>query len=482
LLDTEVWLLDALGSLDEAWRTAEALDTCGADTGWPFFQAQAALMQGQIASQHGQDEAVRARAVAHFDRAKDLVAPGRGRYLRSLVAYSAGGSLGLLGLTEPALAHMRQALAISVDLQDAAGIAAARIEIAQFSLNAGRPAEALASLDAVERLLKEQGAGAAERLIRVHALQLRAMAQLRRGELAKLLERTSALDVDGLLPANRRELVLARAEAQAALGRYADAYASMRQARELDDESRALGRDAQVLQLQARYDTSQRDAEIAALRHEQEATRLAVQAQAATQRGLWAAVLALLAGGVAAGVLGWRSLQRRRELTDLALRDELTGLPNRRAIQAYARAQIDQARRLGLPLALALIDLDHFKQVNDRFGHPIGDALLRALGEVAPPVLRASDRLGRWGGEEFLLVLPGTQADELGAAFDRLLAAFARAEVDGLPKPHGVSFSMGTAVVDQRNHDTRDADYDALLERADRRLYQAKREGRSTWR
>jgi diguanylate cyclase (GGDEF)-like protein len=285
-----------------------------------------------------------------------------------------------------------------------------------------------------------------------------------------------ALELHTALPQARRAMALAMAEGHAALGRHAEAYAAMQAARALDGESRKLGRDAQVLQLQMRYETARRDAEISTLRHKEETAQLTLQAQAATQRGLWAALAALALGLVAVGTGAWRSFKRRRELADLALRDELTGLPNRRAIGAYARAQLQQSQRLGLPFVLALLDLDRFKQVNDRHGHAVGDAVLQALARVAPSVLRAPDRLGRWGGEEFLLVLPGTPGEEIGGVFARLLSAFAVADVPGLPGPHGISFSLGGARAGAGS------DLDTLLAEADRQLYAAKEAGRATWR
>ena len=141
-----------------------------------------------------------------------------------------------------------------------------------------------------------------------------------------------------------------------------------------------------------------------------------------------------------------------------------------------ARAQLVQSQRLGLPFTLVLLDLDHFKQVNDRFGHPAGDALLQALSRVVPQVLRAPDRLGRWGGEEFMLVLPGTRSDEIGGVFARLLTAFGVVDVAGLPSPHGVTFSMGGVQAGPGDG------FDALLKQADDRLYAAKDAGRATWR
>ena len=120
-----------------------------------------------------------------------------------------------------------------------------------------------------------------------------------------------------------------------------------------------------------------------------------------------------------------------------------------------------------------MVDLDHFKRVNDTWGHDAGDRVLRAFAEAAAATLRSQDRLGRYGGEEWLLVSPGAGAAELQAIFRRLRERFAAMPIEGLPQPHGLSFSMGGAP----DHPGC-ASIDALITEADRRLYRAKNEGR----
>ncbi|MCB1996315.1 MAG: GGDEF domain-containing protein [Burkholderiaceae bacterium] len=474
LLDIETWVLHLIDSLDEAWRSAEAQGACGQETGWSFFEAQAALVQGQIASADKGRPDARAAVLAHFARAESLLASGGARYLRSLVAYAAAMSLGGMAIPADALPFAERALAASRDLGDRAGIAAGLIELADLDIDMGRPAAALPRLQEAEGLLGD--IGDTSRPVHVNSLRLRAMTALRHPGLAMALEQAARLDLSTQLPKTQQQLALAMAEAQAALGRHEAAYASMQRARKLEEQARQIGRDTQVLLLQARYDTARRDAEIANLKHRDDAAQLSLQAQAATQRALWVVLAALTLLLTAAAFLGWRAWRSRRELAALALRDELTGLPNRRAIEAYARAQLVQSQRLGLPFTLVLLDLDHFKQVNDRFGHPAGDALLQALSRVVPQVLRAPDRLGRWGGEEFMLVLPGTRSDEIGGVFARLLTAFGVVDVAGLPSPHGVTFSMGGVQAGPGDG------FDALLKQADDRLYAAKDAGRATWR
>jgi diguanylate cyclase (GGDEF)-like protein len=160
-----------------------------------------------------------------------------------------------------------------------------------------------------------------------------------------------------------------------------------------------------------------------------------------------------------------------RGLREQALRDPLTGQLNRRGGAAQLEREIARAHREQRPLAVAMMDVDHFKQVNDRFGHEVGDAVLRALASTMAECLRAYDFVARWGGEEWLAVMPGASlADGLGV-IERVRAAIDSARIDGLPP---VTVSAG---VDQlRAHETT---ADPLISRADAKLYQAKAAGRN---
>ena len=481
--ETESWLLREMDSHDEAWRATEALERCAAATGWPHFRAQALADRASIAGRAGSLGLASAggpgpvageRVAQLFEESYAAVGPGPGRFLRSVLAYSAGTTLAEMDRTTDAARHLRRALAASRALGDRAGIAAALTAIASLDQKQQRHEDALQALAEAEPVLRSIGIGTAGRLMALYTRRLHSLTALaRHAELPAAIEAAKALPEQGVQPSVRGALARAIAAGQAALGRHARAYEWMQRAHALETQSRSLASGAQVLRLQTLYDSSRREAELAALRHAEEAARLSLKAQQATARTLWVALVAATVLVAGAGALGWRQWQRRREMAELALRDTLTGLANRRAIEAYARAQVEQARRLNLPLTLALIDLDHFKEVNDRHGHAVGDAVLVAFARAVAAPLRAPDRLGRWGGEEFLLVLPGTAQQELPALFMRLRAAFAAAEVPGLPQPHGRSFSMGAAEAGRDG-----GGLEALVEAADRRLYDAKAAGR----
>jgi diguanylate cyclase (GGDEF)-like protein len=147
---------------------------------------------------------------------------------------------------------------------------------------------------------------------------------------------------------------------------------------------------------------------------------------------------------------------------------------NRRSIENLARRLFAAARRLQAPLSLLLIDLDHFKSINDIYGHDEGDAVLRAFARVTGAALRAGEPLGRFGGEEFLVVLPGAAGTEALQAAERLRALVAHEVAVGAGRERPVTISIGVA---EALSD--DADVEALIRRADAALYEAKAHGRN---
>jgi diguanylate cyclase (GGDEF)-like protein len=154
-----------------------------------------------------------------------------------------------------------------------------------------------------------------------------------------------------------------------------------------------------------------------------------------------------------------------------ALVDGLTGLANRRAASDALHGETARAERLETPLSVVLADLDEFKEVNDAHGHAVGDEVLRVVAEVLRETLRESDVAGRWGGEEFLLLLPG--ADEEGAAqlAERVRVALAARSIPSVPGLH-VTASFGVAEY------AGETTPEQLLEAADGALYRAKRAGK----
>ena len=182
-------------------------------------------------------------------------------------------------------------------------------------------------------------------------------------------------------------------------------------------------------------------------------------------------VLEILANQAAATISLIKDREQQRQL---AVRDGLTGLYNRRAFnEIFAAAIANEDRRDGR-LGLVILDIDHFKKLNDTYGHPAGDAALRSLARLLAQQLRKGDQAARYGGEEFVVILPGSDQERSAQAAERLRAAIARHRFvhDGSRIP--LSASLGVAVWPE---DARDPD--ALLGAADRGLYAAKQGGRN---
>jgi diguanylate cyclase (GGDEF)-like protein len=155
-----------------------------------------------------------------------------------------------------------------------------------------------------------------------------------------------------------------------------------------------------------------------------------------------------------------------------AATDALTGLPNARAVQDSLRRMVAQASRTLSPLTAIMLDLDHFKQINDKYGHGRGDDVLAAVGSVLEATLRASDFVGRYGGEEFVILLPDTGRTEGAAVAEKIRAAVEATLVPEVGQR--ITASLGLAVLPDDAGDSV-----ALLRHADRLLYTAKANGRN---
>ena len=169
-------------------------------------------------------------------------------------------------------------------------------------------------------------------------------------------------------------------------------------------------------------------------------------------------------------LVGWRE-EAEHELRRQAETDGLTGLLNRRTWRACASAAIEAARRHGESLAVLMLDIDHFKRINDPWGHEVGDRAFRAVARVLRECDGPSDLLCRYGGEEFCLLLPGVDEDSARHVDERLRAAVQKHAAAGAHVD--LSFSSGLALLGDG-----DRDIESLLRRADFALYRAKAGGR----
>ncbi len=257
----------------------------------------------------------------------------------------------------------------------------------------------------------------------------------------------------------------AAAEVYSRLGDYEKAYRHQVLLRDSEQRSFKESRDKEATEMQTRFEVTQKEAENALLRaheRESEARRLAL-------------VLAVILLLILLGGLSWflfRQGQQKRRFASLAMRDDLTALPNRRSITEFIQTQLRAVRNDNQTLCMALVDIDHFKSINDECGHAVGDAVLSAFASACSQQLRSVDRLGRYGGEEFMLVMPGSGVEQIPLVFARLRATVQKIVVEGLPADRRITFSVGATTAELAD------DLDKLTKRADDALYRAKHGGR----
>lgn len=162
-----------------------------------------------------------------------------------------------------------------------------------------------------------------------------------------------------------------------------------------------------------------------------------------------------------------------KEALDNSLRDSLTQVGNRAGLELALRRELKLAQRNALPLSLIVVDIDHFKRINDYLGHSGGDQFLQHTARILTQTLRQTDQIFRYGGEEFVIVLSGAGADEARNIAERMRKAVAEQALSTSEGTLAATISLGVSTSnDQDNRDT-------LFDRADKALYQAKHQGRN---
>ena len=372
-----------------------------------------------------------------------------------------------------ALDHYDRALALAEKHNIPTQLAVLQQSIGAELVAMQRAAEALPHLDKALQLVKDQNEPIQQAL--THYYRGAALLQLQRSSEA-LAEFDQAIPVferhDTL-----RYLADARrthAEALASRGQWQQAYLSLQNFLadhfKLDQQLR----EEQTARSRVQFDTEKKEQENALLEKQQQLTNQAL-ADAERIRGLQSLVIALAAGlTLLLGYLAWRQLKASRSMRELALTDELTRLPNRRAILSYATQQIDDARRSQKVLSVLVCDIDYFKRVNDTHGHAIGDVVLQRIAHACQHVLRSEDKLGRTGGEEFLVVLPGATGAVAMDVAERLRQAVDAIDCRDLHPELHITISIGAC-----EWTPAIPDIAQLSRHADDALYRAKAGGRN---
>ena len=268
-----------------------------------------------------------------------------------------------------------------------------------------------------------------------------------------------------------------RSDVYAGLGQFShsrdDLLRYLVEQKQLDEKLRA----DESARLRIEFDTERTVSENQRLHAEQALQQERVQALEETRR--WQLAFMVLGGSVILALL-IRQLRKARRLYILAMTDELTRLPNRRAIYRYAEEAWRDSGRQQMPMAVILFDIDHFKRINDNWGHDQGDQVLQQVANSARAALRGRDRMGRIGGEEFLVILPGANTEQAKLAAERLRQAVAATvfELDSSEnnKPETMTVTISLGVTSRRDTDS---ELETVIARADAALYRSKTGGRN---
>jgi diguanylate cyclase (GGDEF)-like protein len=449
----------AITTLTQAYRDAEA-------AGNPRQRILAASPLSKVMGELGdyrQALALNAELIEWNAAHDETLSLSVSRYLRGIILHE-------MHEYDAALLAFANARALSVTLGDEQGVAFADMRVCEVLIDQGDFAGARKRCDAA--LATFAASGTVDVIKQTRSLL--AQVDLAEGQAQRALATLNDILANGAVDMPPREvapLFKLRADANAARGNRTAAYADLGEYMRRYTDTTETRRLRQVAALHARFAIDREIDRNATLQRQlTESEQRRVELQRRTWFAVTAGSIALLL--MTAMLIGAR--RHRRQLAALANLDSLTGLPNRRHTAQLTEAALEHALRAGEPLTIALIDLDHFKTVNDRCGHAGGDRVLCEFARLARTTLRATDTFGRWGGEEFLVAMPGTTLDVALAIVERVRAAALTIAVPAPGENLRVSLSAGLAVSEAQQ-----ASLDSLVARADIALYRAKHDGRN---
>jgi diguanylate cyclase (GGDEF)-like protein len=372
-----------------------------------------------------------------------------------------------------ALREFNSALELDRELGDREAIAEEERAIGRVLIAQGDAQQALPMIDRSLAYFAEKGNADAQARTRI----TRAAALRKLGRLDEALRTIDLAFAHFEKGENLRYLVFVHEERASVLEARGEWRAAFREAQALRAIEKRLEKNLmqeRTSRLRVQFDAARKDEQNTALQAENQRRSLELDS-AQRMRNLQR--LAILLGGALWFLLGAMALQqlhRSKKMRALAMTDDLTGLPNRRHILKYLDERREAALQSRSPLALLAFDVDHFKRLNDQHGHAGGDRALASLSQIIARYLRPDDRVGRIGGEEFLVVLPATSLQDAEAIAERMRHTIESSQLDGLHYGAHITASFGVAELDPA-----DDGVEPLLKRADDALYRAKDAGRN---
>ncbi|WP_345339964.1 tetratricopeptide repeat-containing diguanylate cyclase [Corallincola platygyrae] len=411
------------------------------------------------------------KALEYYYRVVDLLAEFGDLVGQSVATYNISNVLMDMERWQEAKTWAEKSRRLALEAKDELGVAYADVHIATCFANMGQLSEAIEVARQMYPIFTRyrEMEGAASTLLK----QARWMDELGDTEEAiPLAEEGLKLYRDSDAVAGIEKSLALLAELYANTEQHELAYDAMKERFELSEKIFDKDMNREVARMEAEFKRRTQDKENQLLRLQNESKQARI-AEVERMRGY--AVLFVATLIMVAVVLTWLLFVNRkvtRQMVDMARKDPLTGLSNRRHVLELLRAEKERAKRYSENFCVALMDVDHFKAINDTHGHHAGDQVLCAIAKMLGREVRVVDTASRYGGEEFLILFPNT--DEIHAApiLERIRLAMTKLEVEDVPR-------IITASIGYAEYRGEDSSLEELLKRADTALYQAKSEGRN---
>ncbi|MCK7459920.1 tetratricopeptide repeat-containing diguanylate cyclase [Idiomarina aminovorans] len=454
------------GNIAQALKILEQLDR-DEYSARPRLQAEFHGLIGSIYMGIGANDI----ALTHIEEALKTSREHLGEWDSSVTEYNLARAYQAAGNRQAAEQHYTAALEISKAIDDELGIAYALFQIAAMDVADKHYQQALTRLNTALPQFKSAGAHPMEARSRLAIVSVYLGTEQLDNALSQLEAATSIINTltDDELHQNLHQrwsdYYQKLGDHKAALGHYKTSVEYMQKFQQQN-------RDKQVQEIMVRLEIKEQETTNELLQKENELQQLELQEQQTSYYLLiWVIISGFLVVVIVSAFL-YQQWRARKKFAELALKDDLTNAPNRRAIVRICKKGLEQAREQQRQLALAVVDFDHFKTINDQFGHDVGDHVLQRFAEIAKQNLREQDSFGRLGGEEWLLVFFDVSKEDARNIFKRITNELNNKPIEGLPEDYRVTFSMGFTNAHPED------DFDSLYKRADNVLFDAKDEGR----
>lgn len=414
-------------------------------------------------------------AITHYQDVIELHRKYNNQFLESIALYNLGRAFFLNKDFNEAKQSFNKAIALSEELDDELGVGWAQLSLATILIDEEKWAQALLYFQGGAKLFKKMNNK------RMHLYSVLGIVQAQSG-LNNIEEAEQALKIAEQLSDEINELDLSNSYLKVGAKLYVlkqdyfNAYQFEKKYGEQSKEIFEKEKKQNVQKYRIQFETELKENQNKILLKENQLKKLQIDKQEEktkyTNTILFLALLIIL---IFMFML-FKQIQHRNRFKAMALKDHLTNSPNRRAILDYAQLQFDYALKHQTELSIGIIDLDFFKKINDTYGHDVGDEVLKSFALACKKIIRKKDKFGRYGGEEWLFVLPDTNKDNIQIIFERLRNELNSNPIKGLPKNEHITFSMGVAEFNQ----VKDKNLHDLILRSDNCLYRAKDSGRNT--